>query len=256
MIIPIYQPVGSSSHLLAKQVSALCGQPATHTGTLDPMAEGVLLCLTGLDRFDKLKWNHYPKTYVFTVVVGISTDSQDLLGLVKQELDHGSWKLLSTPQIMQKVKQTLDSMIGEQNQQMPKFSSGRIAGESYFDAAKSDPNFQPKQERIKIHQLRSIGQSAISQKKLLDHVEAKISLVEGDFRQAEVVSSWREADLHNTEKNREVLLLHFQAQVSRRTYIRAIVRDLSTRIGIPLTTFHIIRTNNCSFSISDCVCLV
>ena len=63
MILPIYQHQGSSSHMLARQVGQQYGEKATHTGTLDPMAEGVLIVLTGQDRFNKSKYTDWQKVY-------------------------------------------------------------------------------------------------------------------------------------------------------------------------------------------------
>ena len=45
MVIPIYQPLGASTHQIAKRIGEKYGEKATHTGTLDPLAEGVVIVL-------------------------------------------------------------------------------------------------------------------------------------------------------------------------------------------------------------------
>src|SRR5690606_23625088 len=81
MIIPVYKPLGASTHQLAQTVGEHFGEKATHTGTLDPLAEGVVIVLTGPDRFRNSELSDWRKTYQFTVLFGVSTDSHDLLGL-------------------------------------------------------------------------------------------------------------------------------------------------------------------------------
>jgi tRNA pseudouridine55 synthase len=125
MLIPVYKPLGSSSHQLAKKVGETYGEKATHTGTLDPMAEGVLVVLTGEDRFKKTEYSHWQKTYQFKVLVGFETDTHDLLGLIKN-IDH---KKINQPVFEKNLK----SFIGRQQQLVPKFSAQRINGQSGFD---------------------------------------------------------------------------------------------------------------------------
>lgn len=91
MIIPVYQPLGSSTHVLAQKVGKIYNSKATHTGTLDPMADGVILVLTGKDRFDKQIHTDAQKTYHFSILWGVQTDSLDLLGLIKKvDINHAS----------------------------------------------------------------------------------------------------------------------------------------------------------------------
>lgn len=54
----------------------------TYLGRLDPMAEGLLLVLSG-DTRDKNKFLDLDKTYEFEVLWGVSTDTYDVLGQVE-----------------------------------------------------------------------------------------------------------------------------------------------------------------------------
>ena len=146
MIIPVYKPLGASTHLLAKKVGDIHQTKATHTGTLDPMANGVVIVLTAEDRFKKSELSDWKKTYEFEILWGISTDSHDLLGLTTQ---------IDQKQIdVEKLEETLPKFTGKILQQLPKFSAQRINGESYFDQAKKQTTFTPRSENIQIHSLK------------------------------------------------------------------------------------------------------
>ena len=243
MIIPIYQPLGSSTHLLAQKLGKQVGEPTTHTGTLDPMAEGVIVCLTGEDRFQKQQHSDVIKEYRFIVLVGAKTDSHDLLGL----------PLVSGASVNATIiNDAMQKLTGSYEQIMPAFSAKRINGKSLFDAAKQNQEVPEFKQQVTIHSLQMDGIAEITNKKLLSEIKARIKMVSGNFRQQEILSAWQE-QLKNTTRFQ---LLDCVARTSKRTYIRAIVRDLSEKLGAPLTTFHILRTKNGAYQIKDCTCLV
>ena len=182
MIIPVYKPIGSSTHLLAKKAGDLYQTKATHTGTLDPMADGVVVVLTGEDRFKKSELSDWKKTYEFEILWGVSNDTHDLLGLTTEidevEVDD------------KKIAAALLKFTGKITQQLPKFSAKRIDGKSYFDKAKQQVAFTSESKEIQIHQLKLIGSDTIGKQQLQKKLQ-KINLVKGDFRQAEIHNNWQ-----------------------------------------------------------------
>ncbi|MCD8507164.1 hypothetical protein LRY58_02585 [Candidatus Woesebacteria bacterium] len=135
MIIPVYQPLGSSSHRLAADIGAQRQEKATHTGTLDPMAEGVLVVLTGEDRFQKSVYSKWPKVYEFSILWGLTTDTDDSLGLLTAS--PASWhKLPPTNHLAKQLQTLLPKFLGEQEQQVHAFSARRWQGQSSFDFAR------------------------------------------------------------------------------------------------------------------------
>ena len=241
MIIPTYKPIGSSSHQLAKQIGERHGEKATHTGTLDPMAEGVLVVLTGEDRFKKGKYSNWQKTYRFQILFGISTDSNDLLGLIKNISD----KKINTDNL----KKILAKFIGKQIQTVPAFSAQRIDGKSGFDLAKENKKFDLQKNNIEIFSLNIVDElKDISNKELLKYINKTIPLVEGDFRQQEILDNWRSI----LEKESSFQLATLEATTSKRTYIRSLASDIGQKLEIQATTFSIIRTQNGPFSTKNC----
>jgi tRNA pseudouridine(55) synthase len=246
MIIPIYKSLGKSTHLLAKKAGDFRGEKATHTGTLDPMAEGVVVVLTGEDRFKKQEFGDVKKTYQFEILWGVSTDSQDLLGLIETQKE--------TQINFEKIREFLKKFVGKQKQVLPKFSARRIEGKSYFDLAKTKKEFSQKSEEVEIFSLEALNCCEISTQDLQKNILEKLGKVEGDFRQAEIIKGWQEFFSEN--KISKFNITKLEAVTSKRTYIRALVRDLAQELNAPGVTYSILRTQNGSYSIKNCLCLV
>lgn len=250
MIIPVYKPLGVSTHKLAEKVGAIYGEKATHTGTLDPMAEGVVVVLTGDDRFSKEKQSSVAKEYQFKILLGFSTDSHDLLG----KITYKKPSLKVTDGLIGSISQSFTEIQKKDTQIIPHFSAKRYKGKSFFDAAKYGTALPVIPEPIQIHSLSIDEVNLVSAFELRDYISTTINEVPGDFRQKDIISAWSEE--LTTAKQTYFTLLSCSATTSKRTYIRGIVRDLSEMIQIPCTTFSIIRTRNGEFSIADSVCIL
>lgn len=257
MIIPVCKKIGESTHLLAQRIGKLVakntGNPehlkATHTGTLDPMAEGVVIVLTGEDRLRKSEYSQDLKTYEFEVVFGVSTDSHDLLGLTQEITE----QQLDIEEIYQQVLKELPQFIGKQKQVQPAFSAQRVEGKSGFDLAKENKIFNQTVNEIEILSIILEEKSEITIDTFEKNLTEKINLIEGDFRQSEIVAQWKKTIEKLSEHSIVKLpVLKIQTTVSKRTYIRAITRDLSKKIGVPATTFSIVRTINSGFDRKSC----
>ena len=249
MILPVYKPIGASTHLLAQKAGEIYQTKATHTGTLDPMANGVVIVLTGQDRFRKSTIANWKKQYQFEILWGVTTDSHDLLGLTtavdQQKYDQN--------QIAVQIESVLPKFTGIIQQQLPKFSAQRIDGESYFDKAKRKETFTPRSEEVKIHNLKLTNTYLVNKVQLQQQLENKIRLVTGDFRQKQILNNWQQTIPQLPEK---LVITKLHSTTSKRTYVRALVRDIAQQLQQPATTFSLTRTKNGQFAIKDCVCLI
>ena len=81
-IIPLWKPVGISTHHFTRQCAQILQVKCAHTGVLDPFAQGVILVLPGEHRFLKEEFTQGLKTYQTRFILGLQTDSLDLLGRV------------------------------------------------------------------------------------------------------------------------------------------------------------------------------
>lgn len=251
MIKTIYQPQGVSSHLLARDFGKSRGEKATHTGTLDPMAEGVMVILTGDDRFKKQELSDVKKTYQFEILWGINTDSLDLLGLITdQNLESVASKLTQ----IENLEKYLGKYLGELKQKLPKFSAKRVKGESAFDFAKRGEEMEDHFRDVEIFETKVLSLDQINVVELEKIIFTKVNNVKGDFRQTEIISGWK-AFFKNISKDSQEATFYIskcEVTASKRTYVRAIVRDIAEDIGIPATTFSIIRTVNGPYTVKDC----
>lgn len=238
MLIPVYKPLGISTHRVAQAMGEWAGEKATHTGSLDPMAEGYVLVLTGKDRFNKTAYSNEKKYYSFEILFGVSTDTQDLLGLVTESENHQ----LTCQEIEQKLSSVLPSFLGKQQQVQPHFSAQRVNGQSGFDLAKQGISFKSQSNPIEISSLscQKIFLKNISM--LEEEINKKVSLIDGDFRQVEILNKWKKTfKLFKKLNIFELPVAQCEMLCSKRTYVRSVVRDVGKMLQYDATCFGINR---------------
>lgn len=247
MIIPVFKPLGASTHQLAKKIGELYQTKATHTGTLDPMAEGVVIVLCDQDRFQKEAYSNFKKTYEVKLLLGVSTDSDDLLGLI-------TTRGFSDAPVRESLIDESNKIVGNHTQIIHPFSAKRTQGVSFFDVSKKGMSPPAITEPVELFSIDVLDQEQCAAEVFTKIVRDKISRVEGEFRQIEVLKGWE--TLLSEEKNTQLTIIRIKIVCSKRTYIRSLVRYLSTKIGHPLTVVELVRTRNGPYSIADCMCLI
>ncbi len=131
-ILPLHKPVGMTSHDAVQKVRRVTRQKGTgHTGTLDPLAEGVLLlCLgraTKIVRF----LTDLDKTYVAEIRLGIRSETFDAEG-VDPDVTPESVPALSR----EEIEGILSQFTGTISQQVPAYSAARVDGERLYKKAR------------------------------------------------------------------------------------------------------------------------
>ena len=111
-----------------------------HTGTLDPIATGLMvICINKGCKLVPLLTNH-DKTYLATVKLGIKTDTYDITGKVLEENNNYS---LSKEELIN----TLNSFKGTYMQEVPIYSSIKVNGKKLYEYARNNiPVELPKHE--------------------------------------------------------------------------------------------------------------
>ena len=110
-----------------------------HTGTLDPIATGVLVVCIG--RFTKLVnlITSLDKEYIAEIKLGIKTDTGDITGNV---IDKKEYNLDE-----EKIKDVLKSFIGVQMQTPPIYSAIKVNGKKLYEYARNNESVEiPKRE--------------------------------------------------------------------------------------------------------------
>ena len=81
-IIIIKKPKGCTSHDIVYKVKKLFNEKVGHTGTLDPMAEGVLPILIGKGTLLSKYLINHDKKYIVELQLGTKTDTADSEGKI------------------------------------------------------------------------------------------------------------------------------------------------------------------------------
>lgn len=244
MILPVFKPLGMSTHQLAAMVGEFYGEKATHTGTLDPLAEGVVVVLTGDDRYKRQELASTDKEYQFEVLAGIQTDTDDLLGLIEK-----SGEAPTSEVFRDMMDKALLKFIGNIDQPAHPFSAKRINGRSSFDLAKEGKAIEAPSQMVEVKELIVVDQRTLSLAQLKESIPPKINQVSGDFRQSQILESWQTTfEILQSSNIQSFPLVTLKAVTSKRTYIRSLVRSLSKELNLPLVAYSILRTRNGHFT--------
>ncbi len=142
-IINVYKEKGFTSHdVVAKMRGILKQKKIGHTGTLDPMAEGVLpVCLgKGTRLCDML--TDKTKTYEAVLLLGRETDTQDTTG-----------KVLAEYPVQVKEDQVRDavlSFLGHYDQIPPMYSALKVDGKKLYELARAGKEIERKARPVEI----------------------------------------------------------------------------------------------------------
>lgn len=149
-IICLNKPQGITSFLAVAKARRLVGEKkAGHTGTLDPMATGVLpIMFGGATRFLELLPTSN-KRYTAKFKLGITTDTLDITGTVKSECNVVSTK--------QDVLDSLNSFRGDIMQLPPMYSAVSKDGVRLYELARKGIEIEREKREITIYHLELIS---------------------------------------------------------------------------------------------------
>jgi len=209
----------------------------SYAGRLDPMAEGELLLLIDDANKEKEKYLNLDKKYTFKILFGVSTDTGDVLGKVKNYKN-----IFKSPDLVE-IQNISKGLEGKLMQKYPWFSSKVVEGKPLFEWFRKERTSEVERpiKEIKIYSLDAKNDiETISKANLWKYIEEKINLVNGDFRQKEVLESWKKY----FEKDSQVenyFVLKMEIFCSSGTYVRVVVKETGKQLGIPTLALHIIR---------------
>jgi tRNA pseudouridine55 synthase len=275
-VINVYKKAGQTPldciNTLKKEKEELRFIPMTYAGRLDPLAEGVLLILTGDECHKKDQYLSLPKEYEVDVLFGFATDTYDVMGkVIKNETppevlferfsdykDIASFPCqFSGPRMREdegpdhenrhgnfatKIQKILPEFIGRIKQSYPPYSSRTVNGKPLFEWAREGKldEIEIPTHDVLIENIEIIGSSEILGKVLLEDVKEKISKVKGDFRQKEILKIW-EKELDGKESE-SYPLIKLKITCGSGAYMRIIANDIGKKLGLPSLAFKIVRT--------------
>ena len=149
-IIVIDKPKDYTSRDIVNIVSKkLNTKKVGHTGTLDPLATGVLVLPIGraLKVSELLTSN--TKEYVAEVILGYETDMLDITGTeIKRNI----------PSVTkEELLKVLKSYIGKYNQEVPLYSAVKVGGRKLYEYARSGTPVIPPSKEVEVYSLELIS---------------------------------------------------------------------------------------------------
>ena len=146
-IINVYKEAGFTSHDVVAKLRGVLGQKKIgHTGTLDPMATGVLpVCCGKATKVCELLADR-DKTYQAVCQLGIVTDTQDMTGTV---LEENSIRNITE----EEVKAAVSSFLGESMQIPPMYSALKVNGKKLYELAREGKTVEREARPITISKI-------------------------------------------------------------------------------------------------------
>lgn len=167
-IVNIYKEKGYTSHDVVAVLRKVVGQKKIgHTGTLDPDATGVLpVCLGRATKVCELLTDH-DKTYEALLLLGKTTDTQDISGEVLEEKDPAHLT-------EEEVRSCIESFIGAYDQVPPMYSALKVNGKKLYELAREGKTVERKSRRVQIHGIRIVEMN-------LPHVRMEVDCSKGTY---------------------------------------------------------------------------
>ena len=215
-IVVIDKPGGvTSAAVVARVKRALRVKRVGHTGTLDPMATGVLpLCLGEATKVAGYLLAE-DKTYEATLALGVETDTLDADGQVVRRAPEAAAEVTEVA-----LRSALDGFLGPGTQVPPMYSALRHKGKRLYELARAGEEVERPPRAIHIHELALLSFAPSSN------------------------------DIDGPETCPEVRI---RVHCSKGTYVRTLAADLGQRLGCGAHLTALRRLQSGRFRIEDAV---
>ncbi|MDD4279000.1 tRNA pseudouridine(55) synthase TruB [Candidatus Sumerlaeota bacterium] len=212
-LLPVFKPAGPTSHDVVDITRrALRQREVGHTGTLDPVAEGLLiLCLGPYTKLSPFMMEH-DKAYEGTFLFGITTDTDDTEGIVINMPAVDTMNPPSDKAIADAVKK----QTGNIEQVPPQYSAIKIDGKKLYEYAREGKSVAVCARNVCVYKLElGAPEAATPSDKLVERTGIANPTFAERLRNGAPL--WR---------------VSFRAEVSTGTYIRSLARDIGEMLGI------------------------
>ena len=167
-ILVVNKDLGYTSRDVVNIVSKkLNTKKVGHTGTLDPMASGVLvLCVGKALKLCEMLTNH-DKEYIAGITLGIETDTYDMEGQV-----------ISTKSVditEDKIREVVNSFKGSYLQEVPKFSAVKVNGKKLYEYARNKIDVKLPSKMVNIYDIQIIDDILYKDGKVYFKIKTTVS---------------------------------------------------------------------------------
>ena len=149
-LLIVNKPKGLTSRDVVNELNHIFStKKIGHTGTLDPNATGVLVCLIG--KYTKLveSITSYDKEYIAEIKLGIKTDTDDITGNIVYEENSNV--------TLDEIKKVLSTFPVSYNQQVPIYSAVKINGKKLYEYARENIDITLPKRKVNIYSLELLS---------------------------------------------------------------------------------------------------
>lgn len=219
------KPVGwtplDALEALRAQQPELTDVKLAYAGRLDPMASGLLPVLRGGQLAHQEEYWGLPKEYDATVILGLMTDSYDLLGLASP----GG----AVPE-EKRILAGAAGLVGKHLLSVPVFSSPSVNGKPLFAWAREGlPTDLPVPvRRMRVIEVRVRDVAPMTLDGVAGLAAQGVARVSGSFRQDAILQRWSEVAAH--DGCRPLAAVQLTVACGGGTYVRSLAHELGRRL--------------------------
>ena len=170
-ILIVNKSKGYTSHDIVAKVKKITGEKVGHTGTLDPLATGVLPILIGKGTLCSKYLMNHDKTYKVLLKLGIKKSTGDEEGEIIQE-ETVDEEILDE----RNVKIVLNSFLGEQMQIPPIYSAIKVKGKKLYEYARKGQKVEIEPRKITIYAIKLLKINKVS-----SEIQFEVSCSKGTY---------------------------------------------------------------------------
>lgn len=226
-IVWLHKPIGWTPKTCIDEYRSITGEKGkiAFAGRLDPMAYGLLPIIINEDRNTAAALESTDKTYQFKVIMGLQTDTYDILGLITHVHKFNIFDDTLFQELVHKC-----SIIT--TQEYPPYSSKTVTDErtgkkvALWKLTTQGIKVPLPEHAVEIKYIKLLYQNVISTGDLLSTIISRIDSLPSscNMRQEKILSMWKShcSDL----PHRKYQLITCEASVSSGTYIRSIANSM------------------------------
>ena len=245
----------------------LDGLAMAYAGRLDPMASGKLLVLLGEECKNQTSYHGLDKEYEFSILFGIESDSQDVMGRLKPFLPTDTEKerlaaggfgwgdagVTDSCLLVEKVSTEIKNFVGKVELPYPIFSSKTVQGKPLhtwtMEGRLGEIEIPTKESEV--FELELVKTEEISRQDMVEQALEKVNSVPpvtelrkalgNDFRRVDVRKDWDKI-LKNDTLPDTYQIAHLRCVASSGTYMRTLASEIAKSIGTVGLAWSIHRT--------------
>ena len=249
--------------------------PLTYAGRLDPMASGALLVLIGEECKNKDAYLALDKTYEFSVLFGIGSDTNDVLGRLHTTIPGTRSCLAPSPRVTLgegvdlrlQLLEICENLVGDIELSYPHFSSKTVHGKPLHMwtlegrlgeieiPTRVSTIYSLTADRIESSTRQDLALAARAKVDTIPEVTADSKSLGNDFRRVDVRQDWKAietghspnwptSDVGKFPLPDEYIIAHFTCSASSGTYMRTLAKLIGEQLepAVPSLAWSIHRT--------------